>query len=158
MRGYIYSIRSLSDLTLVYYGSTKEQLSRRMAEHRSDYKRHLAGNYRFVTSFRVLEAGEAYIELVEVVEYEEKAQLHAAEGKIIRENQCVNKNEAGRSSKQYHADNAVSRNAKQAAYDAAHTEHRNAKHTCNCGGKYTTQSTARHLRCPKHCAWVEKTA
>ncbi len=54
-----------------------------MAEHRSNHKRHLAGKFHFVTSFRVLEAGDAYMELVQIVEYEEKVQLHAhaAEGK-----------------------------------------------------------------------------
>ena len=110
MRGYVYAIRSLSDPTLVYYGSTKEQLSRRMAQHRDDYRSFLAGKRRFVTSFRVLEAGDAYIELVEIVEYEEKAQLHAVEGKCIRENQCVNKRVAGRTRKQHQVDNSVMRN------------------------------------------------
>ena len=129
-----------------------------MAQHRDDYRSFLAGKRRFVTSFRVLEAGDAYIELVEIVEYEEKAQLHAVEGKCIRGNQCVNKNVVGRSSKQYHVDNAVNRNAKSAAYKAAHADHLNAKHTCECGGKFTTQHKAAHLRCLKHCAWIEKTA
>ena len=158
MRGYVYSIRSLSDPTLVYYGSTTEQLARRMAQHRSDLKRYLAGKRRFTTSFRVLEAGDAHIELVEIVEYEEKAQLHAVEGKWIRGNQCVNKCVAGRSRKQHHVDNSVRLNAKKAAYDAAHAEHRNAKHTCECGGTFVTTNEARHLRSLKHCAWVEKTA
>ncbi len=158
MRGYVYAIRSLSDLTLVYYGSTKEQLARRMAQHRTDHKRYLAGNRGLTTSFRVLEAGDAYIELVEIVEYEEKAQLRAAEGKCIRENQCVNKVEAGRSKKQHYMDNAVKINAQAAAYRAAHAEHRKAKHACECGGKFMTTDKAKHLRSLKHCVWVEKTA
>ncbi len=173
MRGYVYAIRSLSDPTLVYYGSTKENLARRMAQHRKNHRGYLAGKYCFTTSFRVLEAGGAYIELVEIVEYEEKAQLRAAEGKCIRGNQCVNKYVAGRSNEQYrgdnavkisarkkqhYADNATTINAQKAAYDAAHAEHRKAKHSCGCGGKFTIVSKARHLRTLKHCAWVEKTA
>ena len=158
MRGYVYAIRSLSDPTLVYYGSTKEQLSRRMAEHRARHRSFLAGKYHFVTSFRVLEAGDAYIELVEIVEYEEKAQLHAVEGKWIREHQCVNKFVAGRSNQQYRADNAVKLSAMKAMYDVAHAEHRNAKQTCDCGGKFAYKHKAVHLRTRIHCAWIEKTA
>ena len=158
MRGYVYAIRSLSDLTLVYYGSTKETLSRRMAGHRADHKRFLAGKHGFTTSFRVLEAGDAYIELMEIVEYEEKAQLHAVEGKCIRENHCVNKFVAGRSRKQFRVDHAERFNAKQAAWAAANADYINAKHSCECGGKYTTSGKAKHLRTQIHCLWVEKTA
>jgi hypothetical protein len=158
MRGYVYAIRSLSDPTLVYYGSTKETLARRMAGHRVHYRAFLAEKRDFVTSFRVLEAGDAYIELVEIVEYEEKAQLHAAEGKCIRENLCVNKAVAGRTRKQHQVDNSVRLNAKAAAYYAVHAEHINAKQTCACGGQFTHKHEARHLRSLKHCVWVEKTA
>ena len=129
-----------------------------MAEHRVNHKRFLAGKRGVTTSCRVLEAGDAYIELVEIVEYEEKAQLHAAEGKCTRGNQCVNKYVAGRSNEQYRADNAVKLSAMKAMYDVAHAEHRNAKQTCDCGGKFAYKHKAVHLRTLKHCVWVEKTA
>ena len=91
MRGYVYSIRSHLKPELVYYGSTKETLSRRLAQHVSSYKHYLIKKHNFITSFKLIELGKFYIELVEIVEYIDKAQLHAVEGRHIRENDCVNK-------------------------------------------------------------------
>ena len=119
MRGRVYTIRSYLKPELVYYGSTKETLSRRLAQHVSDYKKHLNGQQHFISSFKLIELGDAYIGLVEIVEYIDKAQLHAVEGRHIRENNCVNKYQAGRSKAQYCLDNAVVINARHAQYDKA---------------------------------------
>ena len=154
MKGYVYSIRSHLKPELVYYGSTKETLARRLAGHRKSYKRYLAGKTHFVSSFKLLEAGEAYIELVQIVEYTEKAELHAAEGKWIRENICVNKHVPGRSDAKYYRDNATAIFARHVEYEAANAAHIKEKHDCQCGGKYTTQGIARHTRTLKHTAWL----
>jgi hypothetical protein len=96
MKGLVYMIRSKSS-ELVYYGSTlQKMLSNRMASHRTSYKRWLAGKCNGCTSFQILVLGDAYIELVEEVEVETKQHLRALEGKYQRENECVNKNIAGR--------------------------------------------------------------
>ncbi len=96
MKGLVYTIRSKSS-ELVYYGSTVEKmLSNRMAGHRSQYKRWLAGKGGNCMSFQILELADAYIELVEEVEVETRQHLRALEGKYQRENECVNKNIAGR--------------------------------------------------------------
>ena len=152
--GRVYSIRSHTRPELVYYGSTKETLSRRMAGHRHNYKRFLAGTYEFITSFRLLELGDAKIELVELVEYTEKSQLIAVESRWIREHECVNKVQPARTQAQYRVDNRGAILAWHAAYNATHAEHRNAKFDCPCGGKHTTRNKPQHARTARHQTWL----
>ena len=167
--GRVYSIRSHTRPELVYYGSTKETLCRRMSGHRSAYKQFLAGKAKNMTSFRLLEIGDAKIELVELVEFTEKSQLVAVEGRYIRENECVNKRIEGRTPAQYHIDNREHFKEIRAAYYAANkdtmlaqnkvweaenVERRKATHVlwteanierlrtrneCLCGGHYNTR-------------------
>ncbi len=89
--GRVYSIRSHLRPDLVYIGSTKETLSRRLAQHKTALKQYQAGKHRCVTSFEIIKLGDAYVELIQLVEYKEKCELHAAERKCIRETDCVNK-------------------------------------------------------------------
>ena len=177
MRGYVYTIRSYLKPELVYFGSTKERLSRRLAQHVSSYKDYLNGKYRFVSSFKLIELGDAYIGLVEIVEYIDKAQLRAVESRLIRENVCVNKVQPGRSPAQYrldndvvikarHAqfykDNAEKMKAHQAKYDKANATAIKARKsvilTCGCGSQHRTNNKAQHARSAKHHAWLEKEA
>jgi hypothetical protein len=104
MKGFIYIIRS-HQTDDVYYGSTTEILCRRMAKHRCQYKQWLNGNFNSISSFDILKYEDAYIELVEEIEFQNKKELHAREGHYIRENKCVNKLVAGRTGKQYYLDN-----------------------------------------------------
>ena len=85
MKGYIYTIRS-HQTDDVYYGSTKQRLSNRMSQHRQDFKR--GAKY---TAAVIMKYSDAYIELVEEIEYENKNELLAREGYFIRNNACVNK-------------------------------------------------------------------
>ena len=162
MRGRVYSIRSYLKPELVYCGSTKETLSRRLAQHVKGYKSYLNGKQDFITSFKLIELGKFYIELVEIVEYIDKAQLHAVEGRHIRENNCVNKYQAGRSKAQYCLDNAVVINARHAQYDkvnaAAIKAQKSAKINCGCGSQHRTGDKAVHARTAKHRAWLETEA
>ena len=76
--GRVHTIRSHLRPDLVYIGSTKETLARRLAQHKVAYKGFVAGKSRFVTSYKLLEIGDAYIDLVELVNYTEKSQLASA--------------------------------------------------------------------------------
>ena len=101
----IYAIRS-HQTNDVYIGSTVERLSARMSKHRYDYKKHNTGR-NYVSSFEILKYEDAYIELIKNLECISKDQLLAEEGKLIRStDNCVNRNIAGRTSKQYREDNA----------------------------------------------------
>ena len=104
----IYSIRSPA--TEQYYiGSTTQLLCKRFSDHKISYKAYLNGTSKFTTSFKILELGDAYIELLEEYECDNKTQLEKREGEFIREhkNNCVNINIAGRTQKEYKIDNKV---------------------------------------------------
>ena len=105
MKGFIYIIRTHQSDD-VYYGSTIETLlCKRMAKHRCQYKRCLNGKSNYTSSHDILKYEDAYIELVEEIEFQNKQELHTREGHYIRENKCVNKRIAGRTEKQYYQDN-----------------------------------------------------
>ena len=105
----IYSIRS--NATDKYYiGSTTQILCKRFSDHKMNYKDYLKGTSNFVTSFKILELGNAYIELLEDVNCENRNQLEKREGELIREhkNNCVNKNIPGRTKNEWYIDNKKS--------------------------------------------------
>ena len=101
----IYTIRS-PHTERYYIGSTIQKLCKRFSDHNINYKDYLDEKHHFVTSFKILELGDAYIELLEEYECENKTQLLKREGEFIREhkNNCVNKCIAGRTKKQYNID------------------------------------------------------
>jgi len=104
--GKIYSIRShLTDD--VYIGSTIETLSNRMAGHKKYYKKWLITKKRYTTSFEIInkDPENCYIELVELYPCNSKIELHRREGEIIRTTNCVNKNIAGRTQKEWFEEN-----------------------------------------------------
>ena len=105
----IYSIRSPA--TEKYYiGSTTQILCKRFGDHNINYKAYLKGTGGFTTSFKILELGDAYIELLEEINCDNRNQLEKREGELIREhkNNCVNKYIAGRTKKEYKIDNIES--------------------------------------------------
>ena len=93
--GKIYMIWSAST-NLRYYGSTTAKLSRRFQGHKDR-----SNSY---TSKLVFDCGDAKIELGENDPCNSKEELTAREGYYIRNNECVNKQIAGRSKKQYRED------------------------------------------------------
>jgi len=157
-----------------------------MGGHRTAYKTWVAGDNNYITSFKIIALGDAYIDLVEVVEFDTRDQLNAVESKHIRANDCVNKIVPGRTDKQYrmdNRDNIIERDAKyhknnretrlkkmseyRAAnaehikeytcqYNAAHAEHIKEKHNCDCGGQFTTRHKTRHMSTAKHQAFELK--
>ena len=105
----IYSIRSPAT-ERYYIGSTTQKLCKRFSDHNINYKAYLKGTGGFTTSFKILELGDAYIELLEEINCDNRNQLEKREGELIREhkNNCVNKYIAGRTKKEYKIDNIES--------------------------------------------------
>jgi len=97
-RGKIYTIRCRYDDSLVYVGSTIDNLAKRMVRHRSDKKCSL---YQIVDG----DWDNWYIELYEDFPCDNKEQLGKREGEVIREIATINRCIAGRDKKQYHQDN-----------------------------------------------------
>jgi hypothetical protein len=102
--GYVYKIYDNTNNN-VYYGSTKQKISARLAGHRRNYKHFLNGKYPFTTSFKILENGDYAISLIETVEYNDKIELTARERHYIENNECINKNVPNRTIKEYYQDN-----------------------------------------------------
>ena len=101
----IYTIRS-HQTDEMYIGSTCQKLSVRMAKHRSGYKRYNEGIAKYISSFKILEYGDAYIELKESYPCLCREGLLQKEGEVIREtDNCVNKNVPGRTRQEYRIDN-----------------------------------------------------
>ena len=103
--GKIYKITDTA-YTVCYIGSTVQPLCNRMAEHRKDYKRFKTGATTVVcASFKILDEygiENCKIELIEAYPCENKEELRKREGYWIKTEDCVNKNVAGRTHKEYH--------------------------------------------------------
>ena len=95
--GKIYCIRSRSRLDLVYIGSTIRPLSERLAGHRR--------NDDGCTSKKIIDIGDAYIELIESYPCANVEELHKREGHFQRSMDCVNQLIAGRTPAERYQDN-----------------------------------------------------
>ena len=91
----IYKLWSPSN-NLVYYGSTVQSLSQRLTEHLCNYNKN-----KGLSSKIVLECEDYKIELVEDFPCNNRQQLLKKEGEYIKNNECVNKNIAGRTQKEW---------------------------------------------------------
>jgi len=87
-QGKIYCIRS-SQTDDVYYGSTCVSLRQRLREHKVAKTPNL-------TSKKILQFEDAYIELVEEFPCNNRKELNIREGLYIQNNPCVNKVVTGR--------------------------------------------------------------
>ena len=104
-RGKIYTIRS-PQTDEIYIGSTIDTLSKRFYKHKNDFKRWKTGKYSYVTSYKILEYDDCYIELLEMCPCNNKMELERKEGQLIRaDDNAVNKIQPGRTYKQYRLDN-----------------------------------------------------
>ena len=129
---FIYTIRS-PYTDKFYIGSTTQILCRRFSNHKTDYNSYVNNGFKgFITSFKIIELGDSYIELLEQINCDTKTQLEMREGELIRihKDLCINKMIAGRThtqyrnehieeAKQYRLDNAkkIKENMKQYRLD-----------------------------------------
>jgi hypothetical protein len=103
--GKIYKLWSPSN-NLVYYGSTTETLSQRLAKHKCGYKAYNNDNTKlYITAYKILECEDYKIELVEEYACNNKQQLLKKEGEYQKNNNCVNEKIAGRTDLEYRQDN-----------------------------------------------------
>ena len=99
-QGKIYQIWS-PNTDKVYIGSTTQPLHKRMYEHN-----HGLTGKRYTNSYKVLECGDACIELIEEYPCAKKSELNRREGQIMRGyDNRVNKIIAGRTAPEWRADN-----------------------------------------------------
>lgn len=103
-KGKIYKIVS-NTVDGIYYGSTADTLWSRFGGHKNDYNQWKKGKHGYCTSFKLIEAGDAEIILVEKYPCNDKIELKARERWYIENNDCLNKNVPNRTLKEYYQDN-----------------------------------------------------
>lgn len=81
--GRIYCIKS-NFTDEIYIGSTTRWLKDRFQEHKNKKNE--------CSSKEIIKYGDAYIELMIEIQYNDIKELHAKEGEMIRSHKCVNKN------------------------------------------------------------------
>ena len=102
-RGMIYTIRNIKDDTMVYVGSSINNLSKRFDNHKRCCK---AGSSISLYSHIVdNDWSDFYIELYEAYPCNNKKELNRREGQVIREIGTINKKIQGRTRKEYYEDN-----------------------------------------------------
>ena len=153
LNGKIYTIRSYKT-DEIYVGSTTQTLSKRMSKHRGNFKCYKNGTYNYVSSFEILKYDDAYIELVILNPCNSKTELDAVEGQYVRKMDCVNKIIPGRSRKEYYVDNREKIKQYYTDNKDQINEYKSQKHTCICGGKFTTSHKAQHLNTKKHQLYI----
>jgi hypothetical protein len=89
--GKIYKI-VCNKTNLVYIGSTTQKyLSNRLKGHRSNYNQFLKGKGHFISSYKLLENNDYYIELIELFPCNSKDELLVRERHYFDIIECVNK-------------------------------------------------------------------
>jgi len=165
----IYKIYSVSNEELVYYGSTTERLSTRLAKHIYDYK-----NKKQATIKLIFDAGDYKIELVENYSCVNKQELEKKEGEYIKNNVCVNKRIERRTLKENYQDNKKHIEEKKKEWRDNNKEYNKQynkqyrdnnkeylskkskeKITCKCGCLIVKANIARHQKTPKHIKLME---
>ena len=156
----------------IYVGSTTKTLEIRLSGHKRHYTSYLNEKNNYVTSFEILTNGNYFIELICNAACNSKDELSAIEGEYIRELKCINKNIAGRTDKQYRADNPE-KNKKYREdnvekikqyyidnfdkikeqtkiYKKDNDDKLKQKIKCECGGNHTYANISIHLKSIKH--------
>ena len=87
---------------LIYIGSTCQKLlSQRLSGHVANYKRWKNGKDNYITSLKIIEGGDYYIELIEAVPCSSFDELAKKERYYIESIDCVNKQIPGRTNKEF---------------------------------------------------------
>ena len=177
MIGYIYKITS-EQTDKCYVGSTINDINHRFSKHKCCYKKYIDGNYCYITSFEVLQYGDAKIDLIDEIQFEDKKELIDLETKYIRELNSVNKRIENRTNKeyqkQYHQEHKDKLNQQKKQYrqdnrDKLSERHkqyynknkdelcekRKQKITCECGSICSIYAISRHKRTKKHLDYIK---
>jgi hypothetical protein len=130
----------------IYVGSTKRKLNERFIDHCSAYK-----NNRTGYSCKIL-FEKFSIDFLEIIEIEKCAEIDKFQRERfwIEKLKCVNKNIPTQTSKEYRDKNKEKIAADKKEYRKINKDKLSKKFDCECGGKYTLEHKARHLKTKKH--------
>ena len=158
-QGKIYKLTS-SQTDKVYIGSTIKSLNDRFSGHKYHYKSWLKSQVNKITSCDLLQYTDVKIELIKEFPCESRKELEKEEGKMILDNNCVNKEIAGRTRKEYRDDNKDKIKIQMKEYRAVNknkiNEQSKKKYDCECGGNYIYVNKSRHFKSKKHLKFVNQ--
>ena len=158
-KAFIYYLKSYKTND-IYIGSTVCNLNKRIYNHKRDYKRYLNGVFRYMSSYELIKHNDCYIEMIETLHNISKKEMHKIEGQYIQNTKCVNNRIAGRSLKEYYKENKEQIKKRNKKYYKENAEkiraYKNQKHTCICGGKYTTSRKSKHEKTKIHLNYIQK--
>ena len=170
-KGKIYKVVDVG-YNLCYVGSTIESVARRMAKHRNHYKDFKAGihNKNYIRLFDIFDeygVDSCKIELIENYPCSSKEELEAREGHHQQNNQCVNKNLAGRSRKQWREDNREyllqgkkedycnNREYRMKLMQDRYETEKTKRMTCECGSEFRCCWLKNHIKTEKHQEYLQ---
>jgi predicted RNA-binding Zn-ribbon protein involved in translation (DUF1610 family) len=159
-KGKIYIIRS-KQTDKVYIGSTIQRLCKRKGQHKEKYLKYLNGESNFVCSYDILKYDDWYLELLENYPCNSKEELLKREGELIQENNCINRNIAGRSYKVWYQQNReeqlkkmkIRRKQKNYIHSKPTLKSilkQKEKYNCDCGKTIQRCEKARHDKSKYH--------
>jgi hypothetical protein len=155
--GRIYTIRCLTDKTLIYVGSTIQALSKRFGFHKASSKTEINKNcllYRTING----DWDNWYIELNQLYPCSSKEELERKEGEIQRLIGTLNERIAGRSCKEYFNENREAKTIYHKLYRENNKElikeKLDEKIICDCGCISTKRNIARHLKTKRHAELI----
>lgn len=179
MKGYIYCIKS-PNTDEIYIGSTTNELQKRFYYHNYDYENRKG----FITSSKIFEYGDAYIELIEEMDFDDIKELRKKEGEYQSNMKCVNKqiecNDRKKYDTEYYFKNRekrllankewcknnkdkrriTNRKCREKYKDERNKQlkERYAKNKvdCYCGGSYSKYTKERHFQSKKHQSYEKK--
>jgi len=141
----IYKLYSVNNPNLIYYGSTTQRLSQRLAEHVKSYK--IGSN---IASRSILETGNYNIELIQEYPCNDKKELLEKESEYIRNNTCLNKVIPNRNRSEWYETNRSQLLMKRNIRYLKEKEDLQKKITCSCGCEIKKFSLNKHLKSNKH--------
>lgn len=141
---FIYRIISPS-LNKIYIGSTTKTIKDRLIQHEADFRRWKNGAYDYVTSFELIESGDYYIQILDILSCESSKDLVEIEYKWINKYpNCVNKNKTHKNQKEYDAMYYLKNKE-------LITARKNKRVICeSCGVNYRHGGRSCHMRSQKH--------
>ena len=146
--GKIYALRSHNSENY-YIGSTITRLSQRLHEHKKKYNQYNNKKTysKYQSSYKIMELGDYFIELLENCPCNSKEELNKKEGEYIRKykTEIVNKCIAGRKNSEYVKDH------KERVNELCKIRyHKQEKVTCECGCILTKKYLKEHMKSKRH--------
>ncbi len=104
-KGKIYTIRCYNDTSLIYVGSTTQQLSQRWTDHKQHSTQDICKNRLIYKTIDEKDIDSFYIELYEEFPCDDKQKLQKREGEVMRQIATMNMVVPGRKIQEYQKDN-----------------------------------------------------